>query len=118
MFKLSLTDIEKLMSEDVKSDNSSYVYSMIPVAISIAETYCKREMAMRDEEGNLFKDEEGNYYVISESMALFIAKLSEYYMRDVGITYEMISRVARNYSADIPKSILSIIRPYVKVRFV
>lgn len=116
MFSLSEKEIKAILQIE-ETDYDEYIESVLPSTITFVEKYCNREFAMRNADGKLEKNNNG-YIINEEGIVVAIAKIIEYFMNRSGVTQEMISRSITMFSADLPKSITTILNSYRRVRFV
>lgn len=106
---MDIVELKKLLKiPQDNTTNDDYFAEALPAAIEFVQAHCRDE----------FKDDLGNV-VLPTSVKMAVAKLVKFWMKDNDVQSKGIGDLSVSYfTDDIPKGILSTLRPYRKVRFV
>lgn len=98
-----------MTTEDVKrliglttAKHDEYIFNMIQILSEFVSDYCNRSF------------DEG----LPSGVKLFIAKAIQYNMNVTGITGRSMGGVSYSYESDYPPSVMRLLRPYKRMRFV
>lgn len=83
------------------SKHDMYIEEMIPILIEYAQEYCN----------NPFKEQ------LPGPVKLFIARAIQFNMNPTGVSSRSMGGASYSYETNYPDSLMSMLRPYRKVRF-
>ncbi len=105
MTKEEVKQILQIPSDDTSQDE--YIETMLPMLVEFVQAECNND----------FTDEEGEVQ-LPGPLKVAIAKMIEYNTRSSGVASKSLGRKSVSYSLDFPDSILRLLRPYKRVRFI
>src|SRR5690606_23131764 len=106
----------KILLSIEDTDKDDYLREALPIVISLTETYCGKDFAVRNPDGTMTQLHDG--YVLSDAgIIMVIAKILEFYMNKAGVTQEVISRTSFMFTSDLPKSLIQVLNTYREVKF-
>lgn len=101
MITLDVNDVKKRLQ--IKHNrHDEYIEEVIPDLIEYAEAYCNQ-----------------TFEELPGPVKLFVAKAIEYNMNKAGLSSESVGgELSYSYDMDFPQSLMKLLKPYRKVRFV
>lgn len=103
---MTIIEVKNLLN--LKIDKYDYYLSeMLQLMIDFVQDECRQS----------FQQADGSYELPS-GVKVFIVKAIEYNMNPAGVTSDSLGDQRLSYSTDFPESILRMLKPYKKARFV
>lgn len=105
MATLDVAQVKRLLGLTT-SKHDDYITEMIPILLDYVKNYCNNTFMKNGVEE------------LPGPVKLFIAKAIQFNMNPAGVSSRSMGGAAYSYETDYPESIMKLLRPYKKVRFV
>lgn len=98
--QLTVTELKLLLNiTDTTKDN--YLTAMLPNLIDWAQDYCNR-----------------TFDVVPGGVRIALAKMAQYHLQQAGVQSESLGDYSVTLTTDYPESVLKLLKPYRRVKFI
>ena len=117
---MNTQDIKHILEID-HTDHDNYIRKMIPLTIDVIKNYTKNDFMVAnpdyDPSRPISSTNKRKIEKFEGGVEIAVAKIIEFYMLESGVQSETISKVSTSFATDLPKSILDLLKPYKRMKF-